>query len=63
MKKQEKVIDYELTDLQDIDKQYAEKIQMAAENGIVYGYEDGTFKPNSNITRAEAAALIYRIMQ
>lgn len=63
VKKQEKVIDYELTDLQDIDKQYAEKIQMAAENGIVYGYEDGTFKPNSNITRAEAAALIYRIMQ
>lgn len=63
VKKQEKVIDYELSDLQEIDVEYAKKIQMAAENGIVYGYEDGTFKPNNNITRAEAAALIYRIMQ
>lgn len=62
-KKQDKVIDYELSDLQEIDVEYAKKIQMAAENGIVYGYEDGTFKPNNNITRAEAATLIYRVMQ
>ncbi len=28
--------------------------------GIISGYEDGTFKPKNSITRAEAAALLYR---
>ncbi len=28
--------------------------------GIIYGYEDGTFRPNANITRAEAAAILMR---
>lgn len=33
----------------------------AAGAGIITGYEDGTFKPDNTLTRAEAAALIKRI--
>ena len=32
-----------------------------AEQGILNGYEDGTFRPDEPITRAEAAAIIDRI--
>ena len=32
----------------------------AARLGIVNGYEDGTFRPNAPITRAEVAAIICR---
>ncbi len=35
----------------------------AAEYGLINGYEDGTFKPDNTLTRAEAAALISRMMQ
>lgn len=45
----------------------AEYAKAAVENlqkaGIVSGYEDGTFKPAGNATRAEAAMMIYRVMQ
>ncbi|CAM4461764.1 YusW family protein [Paenibacillus tarimensis] len=35
-------------------------INVAAEQGIVSGYPDGTFKPNNKITRAEMSALLDR---
>ena len=35
-------------------------IEAAAKNYMITGYPDGTFRPNAPITRAEAAALIYR---
>ena len=31
-------------------------------NGYIKGYEDGTFKPDQNITRAEFSAIVYRIL-
>ncbi|HHW57149.1 MAG TPA: S8 family serine peptidase [Clostridia bacterium] len=34
----------------------------ATKLGIVEGYEDDTFKPKDNATRAEAAAMLYRIL-
>ena len=34
----------------------------AHQNGYIVGYPDGTFRPNSNATRAEAVALITRIL-
>ena len=38
-----------------------EAIEELAEKGIINGYEDGTFKPNEPITRAEVATIISRI--
>ena len=37
-------------------------IEELAEKGIVNGYDDGTFRPNEPITRAEMAALMSRVM-
>lgn len=31
--------------------------------GIINGYEDGTFHPNDNITKAETAAMIYKLFK
>lgn len=38
-------------------------IAAASDLGFVNGYEDGTFRPANNITRAEAFVICYRIMQ
>ncbi len=37
-------------------------INQAANKGFVNGYEDGTFKPDRNITRAEAVTLVNRTL-
>lgn len=47
----------------DVDGHWAEvAINEAANNGWVEGYEDGTFLPNKDITRAEAVTLINRVL-
>ena len=40
----------------------AEEIGKAAAYGWIRGYEDGTFKPEQNITRAEAMTMINRVL-
>jgi hypothetical protein len=42
------------------DSRYALAIQYALEAGIISGYSDGQFRPNSVITRAEAAKILIR---
>lgn len=37
-------------------------INFAVSNGIVTGYEDGTFKPNNSITRAEVVTMVNRLL-
>lgn len=55
--------DSQSADFSDIHGHWAEQeISKAAANGWVNGYSDGTFKPNRNITRAEAMALINRVL-
>ncbi|HZG86167.1 S-layer homology domain-containing protein [Paenibacillus sp.] len=39
---------------------FAGAVALAAEAGIVNGYEDGTFQPNKVITREELAAMVVR---
>lgn len=39
---------------------YGAAVSWAAANGIVEGYEDGTFRPNTAITREQLAAILYR---
>ena len=47
----------------DISKHWAkDEISASANNGWINGYPDGTFRPDSHITRAEAMALINRVL-
>lgn len=41
-------------------KWYSDAVSWAAENEIVKGYDDGSFRPESSITRQELAAILYR---
>ena len=48
----------------DISGHWAEaEIERAATLGWINGYEDGTFRPDAEITRAEAMTLINRVLQ
>ena len=48
----------------DIYEHWAQKeINVAANNGWALGYEDGTFRPDEKITRAEAMAMVNRVLQ
>jgi len=39
---------------------FSKEITKAVTLGIVYGYPDGTFRPNGNVTRAEFASMLIR---
>ena len=41
---------------------YADAVRQMTGFGLVNGYTDGTFKPNGNLTRAEAATIFYRLL-
>ncbi len=44
-----------------INDNYAEAVAVLDGMGVFKGYEDGSFKPENKITRAEVATIIYRI--
>lgn len=47
----------------DISNHWAkDSIQKFIDAGVINGYEDNTFRPNSNITRAEFAAILARLL-
>ena len=58
------VSNMKLTYLSDIktNATYFEAVMYAISKGIVTGYEDGTFLPNNEITRAEAVTVINRVL-
>ena len=39
---------------------FAQSVEYLAKLGVITGYEDGTFRPNNNISRAEFAVIIAR---
>ena len=41
------------------DVEHATAINVLAQLGVIGGYEDGTFKPDQNVTRAEMTKLVY----
>lgn len=41
---------------------YAQATELLSELGLLTGYEDGTFHPEATITRAEACAVVYRML-
>lgn len=51
------------TNFSDVDGHWAESyIKVCVANGWITGYTDGTFKPDQNITRAEAMAIVNRML-
>ncbi len=50
------------TDASDIDPSYANAVEAAYANGFVSGMGDGTFAPKAELTRAEAAVVVDRMM-
>ena len=40
-----------------------EAVKAMKANGIINGYEDNTFRPENNATRAEAVTMIYKLLQ
>ena len=49
-----------LPQFSDTDSDAVEKMVIA---GVIYGFEDGTFRPNDFITREQAAAILTRILR
>lgn len=49
------------TDADKINESYAEAANVLTGMGVLKGYTDGSFKPEGAITRAEVAAVVYRI--
>ena len=44
-----------------ISDDYAESVAVLNGMGVFKGYEDGSFQPEGNITRAEVSAIVYRV--
>ena len=42
---------------------YSNAVKWAADKKLVLGYEDGTYRPDRNVTREEFAAILYRYEQ
>ena len=49
------------TDDSKVNDSYAEAVAVLNGMGVFKGYEDGSFKPEGDITRAEVATIVYRI--
>jgi len=52
-----------ITDAEQIESWAVPSVTMIIKYGIIKGYEDGTIRPNNNVTRAEAATLIARLLK
>ena len=42
---------------------YSSAIRWASQMGIVTGFQDGSFRPNENVTRVQLAAMLFRFAQ
>lgn len=60
-----KTADYAGTSFSDVKagSWYAPYVQWASKQGLVKGYEDGTFKPEQNVTREEMVTMLFRCWQ
>ena len=45
------------------DAWYAKAVEFVSDLGLMRGYEDGTFRPNDRLTRAEAAIILKRLVE
>ena len=49
------------TDEADIGEDYKDDVNMLVQLGVIGGYDDGTFRPQNNITRAEFTKMAYTL--
>ena len=59
----ESIVDTMFTDASSISNDAKKYVATALERGLIAGYEDNTFRGQNSITRAEAAALLWRAYQ
>lgn len=59
----EKPVDLEFTDADLISEWALPNVRLACAQGFIVGMDDGSFLPKSTATRAQAAAIISRIME
>ncbi|MBO5008310.1 MAG: S-layer homology domain-containing protein [Clostridia bacterium] len=52
----------ELTDMDTVYDYAKDSVLSMAQAGIINGYEDGSFRPLNNASRAEAAVMLYRLL-
>jgi len=45
------------------DAWYARAVEFVTDHDLMLGYEDGTFRPNDKLTRAEAAVILKRLIE
>ena len=58
------IVPMEKIKLTDIQGRYSQSdIELCINEGIIKGYEDGTFRPTQNITREESAVLMARLIR
>lgn len=50
------------SDSSEINDKYKASLEVLFGNGLIKGYNDGSFKPNGDITRAEAAVIISQLI-
>ena len=55
--------DLSFTDDSEISEWAKSGVRLAAANGFINGMEDGSFQPKSTATRAQAAAVISRVIE
>lgn len=52
----------EFTDISEISEEEQDAVNLLTSTGIIYGADKNTFNPDSNITRAESAAVVKRFL-
>ena len=55
-------IEQEFTDCQDLTELERKLIAMACQSGVMAGYDDGSFRPNTPITRAEMVVILAKLV-
>jgi len=53
----------EFKDMKDASMSHQQDIQILAQNGITFGFSDGTFRPNEVIDRATFSVFLYRSLE
>jgi hypothetical protein len=56
-------LSWRFTDVEEISFGLRDYVALAAENQLISGYEDRTFRPQNPITRAEVATLLYKVIK